>query len=120
MLYEIFSDGRSLALAVDHMRARYRKSLHDAELVKPGEINRYEFGSFTFVGRSISKGNRLRLVITSPNSIFAEKNYNGGGLVTHESGKDARIAHVMLYHDRERPAQLNLPAGNRLALAAPE
>jgi putative CocE/NonD family hydrolase len=40
MLYEIFSDGRSLALAVDHMRARYRKSLHDAELVKPGEINR--------------------------------------------------------------------------------
>ena len=94
MLYEVFRDGRSLALAAGHMRARYRDSLKQERLIKPGEINSYEFASFTFVGRKVSKDSRLRLVLMSPNSIFAEKNYNAGGLVSHESGKDARTAHV--------------------------
>jgi predicted acyl esterase len=78
-------------------------------LVKPGEINRYEFSGFTFFSRRIAKGSRLRLVLTSPNSIYTEKNYNGGGVVAEESGKDARTAHVMLYHDSDHPSSLELP-----------
>ena len=109
MLDEVFPDGRTLVLTADHMRARYRESLEEQNLVKPGEIERYEFNSFRFVARRIAKGNALRLVITSPNSIFAEKNYNAGGLVTHESGKDARITHVTLYHDANHPTRLDLP-----------
>lgn len=109
ILSEIFPDGRTLVLAADHMRARYRESTRQEKLVKPGEIDRYDFASFGFVARRISKGDRLRLVIASPNSIFAEKNYNGGGVVTHESGKDARTVHVTLYHDADHATKLGLP-----------
>jgi predicted acyl esterase len=112
MLYEIKPDGQSIALSVDRMRARYRESLKRETPVKPGELNQYEFKSFTFVCRRISKDSRLRLVITSPNSIFAEKNYNAGGVVTRESGKDSHVAHVTLYHDAQHPSRLDVPLGN--------
>jgi hypothetical protein len=38
-----------------------------------------------------------------------QKNYNSGGVVAEESGKDARTAHVTLYHDAEHPSCLELP-----------
>jgi hypothetical protein len=51
------------------MRARYRRSLVQEELVEPGKIERYEFSTFTFFSRRIAKGSRLRLLICSPDSI---------------------------------------------------
>jgi uncharacterized protein len=109
VLYEVLPDGRSIILSVDRMRARYRDSLSRETLVNPGEIDAYEFGGFTFVARRVSKGSRLRIALISPNSIFSEKNYNAGGLVTHESGKDSRTVHVTLYHDADRPSRVDLP-----------
>jgi len=108
-LYEIMPDGESIQLTGDALRARYRDSPTTAKLVKPGEINRYEFSGFTFFSRQIAKGSRLRLVLTSPNSINLEKNYNSGGVVEEESGKDAHTAHITLYHDRDHPSALELP-----------
>jgi hypothetical protein len=40
-----------------------------------------------------------------------EKNYNSGGVVAEESGKDAKTAHVTLYHDAQRASYLELPIG---------
>ena len=110
-VYEIQPDGTSIGLTLrgDRMRARYRESLRQEKLVKPGEINRYEFNSFRFFSRRIAKGSRLRLVLQSPNSIYWQKNYNSGGVVAEESGKDARTAHITLYHDAEHPSFLELP-----------
>ncbi len=110
-VYEIRPDGTSIGLTLrgDRMRARYRESLRQEKLVKPGEINRYEFNSFRFFSRRIAKGSRLRLVLRSPNSIYWQKNYNSGGVVAEESGKDARTAHITLYHDAEHPSFLELP-----------
>ena len=108
-VYEIQPDGTSVRLTWDLMRARYRESLRQEKLVKPGEINRYEFNSFRFFSRRIAKGSRLRLVLRSPNSINWQKNYNSGGVVAEESGKDARTAHITLYHDAEHPSFLELP-----------
>lgn len=106
---EIMPDGAHILLAQDMLRARYRDSLRQENLVVPGEINRYEFDSFTFFSRQIAKGSRLRLVLTCPNSIFVQKNYNSGGVVAQESGQDAHTAHVTLYHDAEHPSYLELP-----------
>ena len=106
---EIMPDGAHILLAQDMLRARYRDSLRQEKLGVPGEINRYEFDSFTFFSRQIAKGSRLRLVITCPNSIFIQKNYNSGGVVAQESGQDAHTAHVTLYHDAEHPSYLELP-----------
>jgi putative CocE/NonD family hydrolase len=106
---EILPDGTSIRLTQDWMRARYRESPRDAKLVKSGDINQYEFANFKFFSRLIAKGSRLRLVLRSPNSIFQEKNYNSGGIVADESGKDARTAHVTLYHDSQHLSYLELP-----------
>ncbi len=106
---EIRPDGSSIQLTSDLMRARYRDSLTEEKLVKPGEINRYEFNGFTFFSRRIAKGSRLRLILACPNSIQLEKNYNSGGVVATESGKDSRTAQVVLYHDSEHPSLLEVP-----------
>src|SRR5262249_61803503 len=99
-VYEILRDGTSVLLTSDAMRARYRESLTKEKLVKPGEINRYEFNTFTFFSRRIAKGSRLRLILSCPNSIQLEKNYNSGGSVSEEAGNDARNAAGLMYHDR--------------------
>lgn len=106
---EILPDGRLVRLSQDLLRARYRESLRAEKLVLPGEINLYLFDGFTFFSRRISQGSRLRLTIACCNTIFLEKNYNAGGVVARESGKQARIAHVTLYHDKDHPSYLEVP-----------
>jgi putative CocE/NonD family hydrolase len=108
-LYEILSDGGSVGLTGASMRARYRESLREAKLVMPGKIEKYVFENFTFFARRIGKGSRLRLVVRSINSTGSEKNYNSGGVVAAETGKDAKTAHISLVHDKEHPGALELP-----------
>jgi putative CocE/NonD family hydrolase len=108
-LDEIKPDGTSVQLTSDIERARYRDSLTEEKLVKAGEINRYEFKGFTFFSRRIEKGSRLRLLFVCPNSIQLEKNYNSGGVVAQESAKDARTAHITLYHDAGHESFLEIP-----------
>ena len=108
-LYEVLPDGSSVLLTGDFLRARYRNSLERAELVEPGKIERYVFDGFAWFSRQISKGSRLRLVVSSPNSIYLEKNYNSGGAVADETAKDARTAHITLYHDAGHPSVLEIP-----------
>ena len=60
-------------------------------------------------GHFVMKGSRLRLAIACPNSIQIQKNYNSGGVVANETGKDARTANVTLYHDAKHPSTLELP-----------
>jgi len=108
-VYEIKQDGTSVALTDDMLRARYRKSFREAQAVKPGAVERYDFDHFTFTARRIAKGSRLRLVIAPFNSMWIQKNYNTGGDVSKESGKDARKVNVTLYHDASRPSALYVP-----------
>ena len=108
-LYEIQPDGTSIALWSDIRRLRYRESLREAKLVKPGEFVKCEFAPGLFVARRLMKGSRLRLVLYSPNSIFWQKNYNSGGVVADETAKDARAAHVKVHHDAQHASAIELP-----------
>jgi predicted acyl esterase len=108
-VYELLPDGTSILLTDDAMRARYRESLTKEKLVKPGEINRYEFNTFQFFSRRIAKASRLRLNLSCPNTIQLEKNYNSGGVVAEESSKDARTAHITVYHAASHPSFLEIP-----------
>lgn len=108
-LYEIPADGSSISLTSATMRARYRNSLREPSPVPAGKIEKYSFANFTFFSRRVAQGSRLRLVIRSVNSIQAEKNYNSGGVVAAETGKDAKTAHITLVHDAEHASQLELP-----------
>jgi len=108
-LYEIQPDGTSIGLWSDSRRVRYRESLREQKLVKPGETVKCDFDPGLFVARRLMKGSRLRLVVTSPNSINWQKNYNSGGVVNEETGKDARTAHVKIFHDAEHASAIALP-----------
>ncbi len=108
-LYEIQPDGTSIALWSDLRRLRYRDSLRQERLVKLGEIVKCEFAPGLFVARRLMKGSRLRLVVSSPNSILWQKNYNSGGVVANETAKDARVAHVQVYHDVQHASAIQIP-----------
>ncbi|HEV7667621.1 MAG TPA: CocE/NonD family hydrolase [Thermoanaerobaculia bacterium] len=101
-------DGAAILIAEDWIRARYRASLARQELA-PAEVPLdYRF-ELPFVDRILAPGSRLRLILRSPNSIFLERNWNGGGSVVDESGADARTAHVTVLHDRAHPSRLEIP-----------
>jgi uncharacterized protein len=108
-LYEIQPDGISIVLWNDIRRLRYRESLREAKLVKPGEIVLCNFTPGSFVARRLMKGSRLRLVISALNSAAFEKNYCSGGIVAEETAKDARTCHVQVYHDATHPSSIQLP-----------
>lgn len=108
-VYEIKADGSSTFLSMDLLRARHRTSLREAVLAKPGAVERYDFARFAFIARRVAKGSRLRLVLGPMNSRYMEKNYNSGGDVAAETGKEARTVTVTLYHDSAHPSALNLP-----------
>jgi putative CocE/NonD family hydrolase len=117
-LYEIQPDGTSIALWSDLRRLRYRDSLREAKLVKPGEIVRCDFNPGTFIARRLMKGSRLRLVVTAVNSISWQKNYCSGGVVAEETAKDARTCHVQIHHDATHASTIALPLRYRRSAAA--
>jgi putative CocE/NonD family hydrolase len=108
-LFEIRPDGKTIALASDQMRARYRKSLSRPERVTPGKVELYELDQSFFFSRRLTKGCRLRLIIHSLNVPYFQKNYNSGGVVADETAKDARKAVIKVFHDKRYPSCIELP-----------
>jgi uncharacterized protein len=111
MVYEVDMNGEAILLTTDWVRARYREGLRDAKLIERDTPLRYTFENFMFIARTIRRGHRLRLVIGPINSIHWQKNYNGGGVVAHESMADARPVTVKLFHDDAHPSALYVPYG---------
>lgn len=111
-IYEIKADGSSVLLTSNAVRARYRESLEKEKLLIPGEINLFHFNHFTFISRVIEKGSRLRLIISSPNSIALQKNYCSGGIIAEETAKDAHTAHIKIYNDSKHASVLIVPVVN--------
>lgn len=110
-IYEIDREGGSILLSTDSKRARYREGLRRSRLVETRDPLPYDFGGFSFISRLIRKGNRLRLVLAPINSIFSQKNFNGGGEVAAESSREARPVNVRLFHDTDHPSVLFVPFG---------
>jgi uncharacterized protein len=108
-LFEIQPDGTNVFLSDDMLRARYRGGDRTPKPVPKDAIEHYEFDRFTFVARRIQAGSRLRMVISPMNSLESEKNYNSGGVVDAETGKDAHTVTVSLYHDAGHPSALLVP-----------
>ena len=108
-VFEIGLDGSSVLLSADCMRARYRESFRTEALVRTRDPLRYDFERFTFTSRRVQAGSRLRLVIGPNDSIYSERNFNGGGVVAEESLADARVVMVKLFHNPAYPSALYVP-----------
>jgi uncharacterized protein len=112
-VYEVDLDGSAIQLTTDSLRARYRQSPRQPKLVDTHEALQYRFEGFTFVSRQVKKGRRLRLVFGPIDSIYSEKNYNSGGVVSEESIKNAQPVTVKLFHDQQHPSALHIPFARR-------
>ncbi len=108
-LYEITREGKSILLDDAFLRLRYRDSRAEPKLIKPGEPTLVNVSRFRFMSRRVASGSRIRLLITSPNTIQLEKNYNSGGVVAKETAKDARTARIQLHHEPGKWSTLELP-----------
>jgi putative CocE/NonD family hydrolase len=108
-VYEIDTNGGSILLTTDWIRARYRRSLREEHLVCTTQPLRYDFERFTFVSRLIKRGHRLRLTLGPLSSIHYQRNRNSGGVVSDESASDARVVTVRLFRDTAHPSALYIP-----------
>lgn len=108
-VYEIKDDGTSVLLTTQTIRARYKDDLGKEKLLQSGEINLFHFKNFPFISRVIEKGSRLRLIISSPNSIYTQKNYCSGSVVASETAKDAHTAHIKIYNESKHQSALLIP-----------
>ena len=100
----MLADGTSVP-AEDLKRARHRESQQaETSFLRPCcATTSTSSRSFAAVGRR----ELLRSSLRCPNTIYLQKNHNGGG-VADETPRDARTAHVTVYHDAEHPSALSL------------
>ena len=102
-------DGDSVNLQEGIVRARFRRSLAEPELLTPGRVEEYriELGP---VGVRVPTGHRLRLGVSSSDFPQWDRNLNTGGPFGKEGREAAVVATQTVLHDRARPSRLTLPA----------
>jgi hypothetical protein len=105
-LVDVHPDGRPINICDGIMRARYRQSPGNPELIQPGKIYRYEIDLWVTSNVFLS-GHKLRVEISSSNFPRFDRNPNTGA----DFGKSAEIikATQTIYHDMEHPSHILLP-----------
>jgi len=102
------ADGSAVTLGEDMRRARFRDGFFRPELLTPDQTVTIPF-SFNWLAWRIPAGARIRLVLMPLNSPNYQKNYNTGGRIGYEDPKDARVAHIRLFHGAGQSSVLLLP-----------
>jgi len=109
LLYEIKSDGTTVFLTTDILRARYHNSIEKEELTNPGQINTYVFKTPYMFVRKISSGSRLRLIIRNLNSPHYQKNFQSGGNIFEETSTNSKPGTFLLYHNNINSSYIEIP-----------
>ena len=105
-LIDVHPDGFAQNLTDGIIRARYRQSLEEPELLEPG--NAYEYTIDLWATSNLFKaGHRIRLDVTSSSFPRWDRNLNTG----HRIGADAEMqtATQTILHDRAHPSRVLLP-----------
>ncbi len=105
-LLEVEADGKIHTLVEGKIRARFRKSMKTAELLKPGEVYEYALDLWQ-TGATISKGSRMRVEVASASFPIFSRNLNTGG--HNEMETQFVPAEQTIYHDASHPSHLLLP-----------
>jgi putative CocE/NonD family hydrolase len=106
-LVDVFPDGNARNLTDGILRLRYRDSLEKPAPAKPGEI--YSIAIDAGVTSNVfRKGHRIRVEISSSNFPRFTRNRNTGRTLADDT--QSRIATQTIYHDRQHPSRIILPA----------
>jgi putative CocE/NonD family hydrolase len=111
-LVDVFPDGRAIFLTDGILRARYRHSLAEPELLTP-EL-RYEVTiDMSVTSNVFLPGHRIRLEVSSSNFPRFDRNTNTGGAVTEDGDADVEVAVNRIFHGQAHPSRLVLPVIDR-------
>jgi putative CocE/NonD family hydrolase len=88
------------------IRARYRNSFSEPELLTPGEIYEYQLDLWQ-TGITISPGEKLRVEVTSASFPMFSRNLNTGG--HNETETEYVPATQTIYHNPNHPSHILLP-----------
>ncbi len=103
---EIDSTGVVFQLTEGKIRARYRKSFSQPELLTPGSIEEYRLDLWQ-TGITIEPGQKLRIEVASASFPLFSRNLNTGG--HNETEKDFVKADQVIYHEAGHPSYVLLP-----------
>jgi hypothetical protein len=107
-LVDVHPDGRAMILTEGILRARYRNSLREPELLEPGEI--YELRLNLWATANVFlPGHRIRLEVSSSNFPRFDRNSNTGGEITRETADQYQPAMNRIFHTAAHPSRLILP-----------
>ncbi len=77
-LIDVYPDGKTINLADDGFRVRYREGFDKTVLMKPGEVYQIQLTNMV-TGNYFPPGHRIQLDVTSSNFPAFERNLNTGG-----------------------------------------
>jgi putative CocE/NonD family hydrolase len=105
-LVDVYPDGHAYNLADGIVRAQYRNSFTNPELLKPGEITEFII-RLGHTSQLFRHGHCMRLDITSSNFPTFDRNLNTG----HRIGEDAQGIPALqtIYHQSGQASYLDLP-----------
>jgi uncharacterized protein len=127
-LTDVYPDGRSMIFLDGIVKARYRNTFMQEELLTPGEIYKFEI-DLGYIAIALAPGHRLRLAISSSNFDRFDLNPNTGepygdhaltrALLAERLGAEAArgepayaaalVATNTIYMDAHRPTRVTLP-----------
>jgi len=108
-LIDEHQDGTALEICFGVVRARYRNSLDQEELLKPGQITKFKI-KLGPTACHFTKGHRIRLEIQSSDFPNFDRNHNTGKNNLFDT--ELVIAHQKIYHSPDYPSQLILEVNN--------
>jgi len=107
-LVDVYPDGRAMILTEGILRARYRNSLSEPELMEPDTI--YELRLNLWATANVFlPGHRIRLEASSSNFPRFDRNSNTGGVIATEAADQYLPAINRVFHDAAHPSHLILP-----------
>jgi predicted acyl esterase len=85
----------------------------------PGKDELIPFPPFSFFARSLAKGSRLRLVVSTGPYLGWQRNTNTGGDLATEPLSHGRVAHLTLMTGPGAGSEIDLPQPEAGLLKAP-
>jgi putative CocE/NonD family hydrolase len=111
-LVDVFPDGRAIFLTDGILRARYRNSLAEPELLTPDQVAEVTV-DLSVTSNVFLPGHRIRLEVSSSNFPRFDRNTNTGGTIAEDGEADVRVAVNRIFHGPGQPSRLVLPIIDR-------
>jgi hypothetical protein len=110
-LVDVHPNGFAMNLAEGILRARYRKSLDNAELLTPNQPYEFEI-DMRATANVFQPGHRIRIDVTSSNFPQYDRNPNTGEALG--SSAKVRVARQTVFHTPGQPSHIVLPVVDAL------